>query len=76
MTFSQHNRKSNIFVLAARGVVGKNQDLEGLDYKQLVGWVTESTKSLPDALSEASVDKLKALYKRCLRKDGKGTTTQ
>lgn len=73
MTFSRHNRKSNIFVLAARGAVGKNQDLEGLDYGELVAWLKEEGKDLPAALNGATMAKLSHLYKRCKKRN---TTTQ
>lgn len=76
ITFCRHNRKSNIFVLAARGAVGRNQDLEGLDYNELIAWVRESGESTLAALNGATMDRLKALYKRCSRKNGKKTTVQ
>lgn len=76
ITFCRHNRKSNIFVLAARGAVGRNQDLEGLDYNELIAWVRESAESTLAALNGATMDRLKALHKRCLRENGKKTTVQ
>lgn len=76
MTFCRNNRKSNIFVLAARGAVGRNQNLEGLDYNALLDWAKELGQSVADALNGATMDRLKALYKRCLRKGGKRTTVQ
>lgn len=76
MTFCRHNRKSNIFVLAARGPVEGNENLDDLDYNQLLLWVKETPHSLLDALDKANMDSLKAVYKRCLIKGAKRTTTQ
>lgn len=74
MTFSRHNRKSNIFVLAARGSVGKNQDLEGFNFNALIDWVKRSKKSLLEALSGASMEELRTLYKDCAYTNGRRTT--
>lgn len=74
MTFCPHNRKSNVFVLEARGAVGKNQDLEGLNFNALIDWVKASNKSVPEALRGASMDTLKDLYRSCAYTNGKRTT--
>lgn len=76
MTFSRHNRKSNIFVLEARGPVGQNQDLEGLDYSQLLAFQKEQGKSMQDALADCTYKQYEALYTRCLVKGRKRTTTK
>lgn len=65
MTFSRHNRKSNIFVLDARGPVS-NQSLDGLNHEVLTDWVNKEGKGVVDALNGANLTTLQKLYKDCL----------
>lgn len=65
MTFSRHNRKSNIFVLAARGGVENAERLDNLDYGVLLKCLEESGKGLQDYLNSMKMDELKNLYNSC-----------
>lgn len=76
MTFCRHNRKSNIFVLAARGAVGSDQDLEALDYNELRAWATKAGTSVPEASKAANMESFEALYKRCSKKGVRKMTNQ
>lgn len=74
MTFSPHNRKSNIFVLEARGPA-QTQTLDGLNPDVLTTWLLKEKKGLVDALNGASMDALEKLYKECSvsRRKGSGS---
>lgn len=72
MTFSPHNRKSNIFTLKARGPVANNEDLEKGDSAELGRYLEEVGLGLHDALAVLQLRDLKALYKRCFKGAGFG----
>lgn len=65
MTFSPHNRNSNIFILKARGPVANNEDLDGVDGNKLVELLGKRG-GLQDALAGMTLAEHRALFKECV----------